>query len=280
MYKLTILCENTVVPMLNILGEHGFSILIESDEITGLFDTGQGHSILHNADCLGKDLTGVSKIFLSHGHIDHTGGLSKILPLTGAVNVYAHPDIFLERFSVRKDKNKNETVKNIGIPKTREVFENLGAHFAFNRNFTETSPGIHLTGEVPRLTPFEKPDRRLVVEKKGMFVQDLIPDDQSLVLESPRGLVVVLGCAHSGIINTLNHVKKHFREEKIHMVIGGTHLGFLNADQLQSTIDTLQNISLERIGVSHCTGLGPAAKLMQAFGDRFFFANAGSVIEI
>jgi 7,8-dihydropterin-6-yl-methyl-4-(beta-D-ribofuranosyl)aminobenzene 5'-phosphate synthase len=92
--------------------------------------------------------------------------------------------------------------------------------------------------------------------------------------------VVVLGCAHSGMINTLDHIKGHFPNEKLHMIIGGTHMGFLDALQLEKTIEFLKVFNIDKIGVSHCTGLKAAASLKQAFGEKFFLANAGTVITV
>ena len=279
MLKLTILCENTAIPSLGILGEHGFAVLIENEENSFLFDTGQGHSIIHNAFCLEKDLRKVKRIFLSHGHYDHTGGLEKVLNITEKIDIYAHPDIFSERIAVLKRGGK-KIEKNVGMPESKEVYEALGARFVFNKTFTDVEPDMYLTGEVPRLTTFEKADKRLMIKKDGRLVPDPLNDDQSLVVTTPRGLVVVLGCAHSGMINTLNHIKEKLPGQKIWMVIGGTHIGFLTDEQVRETIVALDGFLIERIGVSHCTGLAQSMKLMQAFGDKFFFANAGSVIEV
>ncbi len=134
---------------------------------------------------------------MSHGHYDHTGGLMQVLKLTGPVNVHAHPAIFTERFAAIK-KGDEKTYRSAGIPVKQAGLEALGARFVFNTAFTEIETGIYLTGEVPRITVFEKNDRRLVIQKDGRYVQDTIPDDQSLVIESGRGLAVILGCAHSG----------------------------------------------------------------------------------
>jgi 7,8-dihydropterin-6-yl-methyl-4-(beta-D-ribofuranosyl)aminobenzene 5'-phosphate synthase len=279
MLRITILSENTVAPAPDILGEHGFAVLIETETDSFLFDTGQGRCILHNAACLKKDLTKISAIFLSHGHFDHTGGLAQVLQIRGAVPVYGHPGIFVERFAEIK-KGESKTYRSIGIPASRTKLEALGARFVFNTAFTEIVPGRYLTGEAPRKTPFEKNDARLVVLREGAYEQDTIPDDQSLVLASARGLVVILGCAHSGIINTLNHIAAHLPGQKIHTVIGGTHMGYLDASQAATTIAQLKSFSIDRIGVSHCTGTGPALQLQQAFGERFFFANAGITIAL
>jgi 7,8-dihydropterin-6-yl-methyl-4-(beta-D-ribofuranosyl)aminobenzene 5'-phosphate synthase len=279
MLKLTILCENTVVPSADIIGEHGFAVLIETESKTYLFDTGQGHSIVHNALCLGKDLRKVKRIFLSHGHYDHTGGLKKVLNITEKIDIYAHPDIFSKRIAVLK-RGGEKINKNVGMPESKEAYEALGAHFVFNKTFTDVAPDMYLTGEVPRLATFEKADKRLMIKKDGRLVPDPLNDDQSLVLQTPQGLVVILGCAHSGMINTLNHIKEKLPGQKIRMVIGGTHIGFLKDEQVRETIVALDDFSIEQIGVSHCTGLAQSMKLMQAFGERFFFANAGSVVEV
>ena len=99
-------------------------------------------------------------------------------------------------------------------------------------------------------------------------------------MKTEKGLLVILGCAHSGMINTLDHIKGYFPDEKLHMVIGGTHMGFLDDRQVERTIEALKVFNIDKIGVSHCTGLKAAASLNQAFGERFFFANAGKVIKV
>jgi len=279
MYTLTILCENSVIPIPGLLGEHGLSVLIETPGSTFLFDTGQGFTIVQNAKVLKKDLKKVSKIFLSHGHFDHTGGLSDVLKGCGSINVYAHPDIFIERFAVIKENGKNNS-RSVGIPFKKDDLCALGADFHFNTDFSEVEEDIFLTGEVPRKTQFEKADKRLAVRKGNETEQDLFKDDQSLVIKTARGLAVVLGCAHSGMINTLNHIQQKFPGEKIHTVIGGTHMGFLDKSQVVLTIEALKEFDIDRIGVSHCTGLNAAAMLKQAFGDKFFFASAGTVVKL
>ncbi len=279
MERVIVLCENTAGPALGVLGEHGFAVLIERGSESILFDTGQGHTIVHNAACLKKDLSRTGRVALSHGHYDHTGGLKHVLQLTGPVNVYAHPAIFTERFAAIK-KDTETAYRNVGIAVEQAGLEALGARFVFNTSFTEIDTGIYLTGEVPRITVFEKNDRRLVIQQDGRSAQDIILDDQSLVIESAGGLAVILGCAHSGVINTLNHITAQLPGKPIHTVIGGTHIGFLSGAQLKKTIEQLKQFDLKRFGASHCTGLAPAMKLMQAFGKKFFFANAGSVVDL
>ncbi len=277
--RLSILCENSVIPSLGILGEHGFAVLVEKGKELLLFDTGQGHTIVHNAQIMHIDLSRIRRILLSHGHYDHTGGLAGVLEHAGSSDVCAHPDVFTERYAVLK-ANGAPSLKYIGPPENRETYEKIGAHFIFNTSFSEICPDVYLTGEVPRTSGFELPDKRLVVKQGAGTAPDPLRDDQSLVVKTARGLVVVLGCAHAGLINTLKHVCANLPEEPLHMVLGGTHVGYLEKEQVQCTIEALKEFSFDRIGVSHCTGLGPAMRFMQAFEDRFFFASAGTVLEV
>ena len=235
-----------------------------------------GNRILQLAD---KEGLKISKVVNTHGHFDHTGGLAAVLKISGKNDVYAHPDVFNERFAVTNEKGKDK-IRSVGLPEKKEDLCALGAVFHFNKNFDEVFNGVYLTGEIPRKTHFEKEDKRLAVIENNEMVQDLFKDDQSLVIKTEKGLVVILGCAHSGMINTLDHIKGYFTNENFHMVIGGTHMGFLDDLQVEKTIESLKVFNIDRIGVSHCTGLQAAARLKQAFGKKFFFAQAGTIIKV
>jgi 7,8-dihydropterin-6-yl-methyl-4-(beta-D-ribofuranosyl)aminobenzene 5'-phosphate synthase len=277
-FRVTILCEN-LVGRLGGLGEHGFSAFIETDRGNYLFDTGSGLSIVPNSLTLDKDLKTIKKIFLSHGHYDHTGGLPEVLKMRGPVDVHAHPHVFLDRIAVLKEGHR-ETKRFIGIRYKKRYLESLGAHFILNTEFTEVAEGLFLTGEVPRQTPFEKPDPRLFSERDGKTTHDLFLDDQSLILQTEKGIVLILGCAHAGMINIIYHVIRKMGKEKFHAILGGTHLDFLTLEQLEESITSLKKIEVDKIGVSHCTGMRAAFRLHQEFGERFFYGRVGSVLEI
>ena len=276
--RITVLCENLVGRMVG-SGEHGFSAFIETDGGHYLFDTGSGHSVVANSLVLNKDLRTIRKIFLSHGHHDHTGGLPEVLKLKGEVDVHVHPNLFLDRIAVLKEDDK-ETKRYVGIPFKKAYLEFLGANFLLSKDFFEVEKEIYLTGEVPRKTPFEKPDPRLFIEMEGKATQDILLDDQSLILNTKKGLVVIFGCAHSGMINILNHVIQKTGKEKFYAIMGGTHLDFLTPEQLEESIKSLKKMKIEKIGVSHCTGMKAAFRLHQEFGDRFFYGYVASVLEL
>ena len=268
--KLTILCENSVKTFSTLIGEHGFSCYIETDKNKFLFDTGQGLGIVHNSTILNKSLKDIDGIILSHGHWDHTGGLEKVLKITGNIKVYGHPDIFIKKYSEKEGR-----IHYGGIRHVREYLEALGAEFVFNKEFAEFSPGIYLTGEIPRINDYEiNPGSQFVYDKDGNKIPDPLKDDNSIVIDTPKGLVIVLGCAHAGIVNIIDYVYNRLNKN-IYAVIGGTHLKPANEERFRKTIQVLKDYGIKHIGVSHCTGPEKSAALFNEFKERFFFASAG-----
>ena len=274
--RITILCDNTVNGPLTVIGEHGYAAFIETERGNYLFDTGQGFTILQNAHCLKKDLSSIKGLFLSHGHYDHTGGLANVLTLHNSVKVYAHPDIFSQKYSLVQ-VDDNDTQKYIGMEFPKGHYEKRGAQFIFKSSLSEVAEGIYLTGEIPRTTEYEKGDSRLIVKNNGNVAPDPLLDDQALIIRTKHdGLIILLGCTHSGLINTIQYVLDHFKKERLSVLIGGTHLAFHKDDQIEKTITQLKHHNLNKIGVSHCTGMKAATRLFQEFKDKFFVANVGA----
>ena len=275
--RLTILCENSVARPFGLLGEHGFACYLETPSGNYLFDTGQGQTLIPNARRLGKDLGSIKALLLSHGHYDHTGGLPHVLESRNCLDVHGHPDIFSTRYWEIEGCRRY-----VGIPYRREYLESLGARFCLSGEQVEIGPGVYLTGEIPRRNAWEKGDRlQLAVTAAGEIQRpDPVFDDLSMVVATPKGLLLVLGCAHAGLLNIIGHVTEKFGVDKIYAVVGGTHLAFAGREQFEETLEMLDCLRIEKVGVSHCTGLSKAAQLSARLGGRFFFANAGTVLEI
>jgi 7,8-dihydropterin-6-yl-methyl-4-(beta-D-ribofuranosyl)aminobenzene 5'-phosphate synthase len=274
--RITTLSENTAGRG-SFLGEWGLSILLETENTTIIFDSGQTISAVHNADTLNIDLTRVSKIVLSHGHFDHTGGLRDVLRRIGKeVEIIAHPHIWQPKYARRKD----EQDRYIGIPFRRSELESLGARFNLTTEPVSLTDNIMTTGEVPMVTDYEKIDEGLFIKEETGWQPDKLLDDQALVLKSEAGLVVILGCAHRGMINTLYHARQLTGIEKIHIVIGGSHLMDASEERLWRTVDALRELKIQKLGLCHCTDLPAASLLAREFGESFFFNKAGTVIEI
>jgi 7,8-dihydropterin-6-yl-methyl-4-(beta-D-ribofuranosyl)aminobenzene 5'-phosphate synthase len=276
--RITIICENTVT-IKGGLGEHGFAAYVETERGNYLFDTGRGEALIPNLWKFDKDPLAIQKIMLSHGHYDHTGGLASILELLGGVDILAHPDIFSSRYRISQADGK-EVRRYVGLKFQRAYLESLGGRFILGKNFREVTREMYLTGEVPRRTPFEKGEGRLFAESQGNLIPDPFLDDQCLVIESEKGLVLVLGCAHSGMINTLEHVIEKTGKDRVYAIVGGTHLDLASPQQVEETIAALKKFQVERIGVSHCTGLRAASRLYAEFGERFFFGQVGETLEV
>jgi len=274
--QITTLSENTA-GLGSFLAEWGLSILVETDEVNILFDTGQSISASHNAELLGIDLSRIDKIVLSHGHFDHTGGLRQILRRIGKeIEIIAHPDMWAVKYKCRE----GQEAEYIGIPFHRQTLESLGARFNLTTEPVRITDNIMTTGEIPMVTDYEKIEPSLQVKEGNRFKPDKLRDDQALIINTETGLVVILGCAHRGIINTLYHAQQITGVKTIYTVLGGCHLLNATEERVWLTIAALKELEVQRLGVCHCTGLPASAIMAQEFGDGFFFSNAGTSISL
>lgn len=270
--RVTILVDNTVVSDRGLLPEHGFSALIEriSDRI--LFDTGQGPALVRNAEILGKDLTNLSAVVLSHRHSDHTGGLAHVLDQNPGIEVVAHPKC-LSRFLASHRGTASSSPQ--GTPLEPRIPETAQAHFRLTSDFEEIRDKVWFTGWIPRNSQLGRKGLRLIPLFKTIG-RDIIEDDASLLFATSSGYVLLLGCAHAGVRNILEHVRKQRGIDQIHAVIGGTHLGFVGESETIAVIEAFERFGVQCVATAHCTGAGPNRVLKDHFRDRFAEATAGT----
>lgn len=278
---LRVLVENSACQTnASIWSQHGLCIFMEldqgSEKMKILMDTGTSQEVtLHNIDALNLDLGDVDLIFLSHGHYDHTGGLTGILKrMSHRVPVLAHPDIFAPKLKGLP------FLRFIGPPFSRAEAEAAGAIMLEARGPVKIAPGLTTTGEVARLESFEKGENFWTV-RDGQYCQDTIPDDQALAASLPgKGLVVITGCAHSGIINTIRHAQKITGVEKLYAVIGGFHLMDADDGRIDATAEALKGLDPAIVRPGHCTGQKAICRLQEALGERCRPLAVGDSIQL
>lgn len=285
--KITTLAENLV--MTKCLGQWGLSFLLEFVDARGdgrkvVFDTGiHKKSLLYNVKQLKVKLDDVDCVVISHGHGDHTAATVEVVRAAGGIKVYAHPHTFQPRFY----EGKNRKRRKHGVPEDEgiEEIERVGGEVLLIKDSTEIVPGLWTTGQIQRVTPFERAlplskDERSIIIVDGEEIDDQILDDQGLwTTVKEVGPFVITGCAHAGPVNTLLQVQRlgHFR--KIHGFVGGTHLVGRSEDYMKRTIEGLKQFRLSLISPCHCTGFKATARLWQAFPEAFVLNFSGRAIE-
>jgi len=274
-FRITTLVENAVAQSGQaLLAEHGLSFYIEAGDRKILFDTGQNLAISNNARVLGIDLNQIDTVVLSHGHYDHSGGLQSVLASNKDFTLYGHPDVFSPKVKIT-----NGNYKYIGIPVEKNDIVNCGISLKLDRNPVEIAPGVMTSGEIALENDFEDAEPMFFLKKDETVTPDTLADDQALILDTDNGVVVLLGCSHRGVINTLTHVARLKGNPKIHAILGGLHLGKASDGKLAKIIEHLRSFDLEMVGVGHCTGPRAFLALSNEFKDRVFLNTVGKVIQ-
>lgn len=279
--KLTVLVDdspNTEKPYL--LAKHGVSFLIEvktdHDEVTVLMDAGPSSDvILHNADMMNVDLEKIDAIVLSHGHYDHVGGLIGVMKhINKCIPVIVHPKAFHPKFKVKP------TLTFKGASFKPSDVESASGILVFARNPVTIAEEVVTSGEVVRETAFESVEDFWTVEEEK-FVEDSMLDDQALIINvEDKGIVVVTGCAHAGIINTVRHAQKITGTNRVYAVLGGFHLDKTSDMRIQATVKELTRLAPKFLGPCHCTGSEAVDRFTNAFGDRCKLLRTGDVVNL
>jgi 7,8-dihydropterin-6-yl-methyl-4-(beta-D-ribofuranosyl)aminobenzene 5'-phosphate synthase len=266
------------------LAEHGLSLLVTvwygEEKHTILFDTGYTKiGVLHNMEQLGLNIEDIEVIVLSHGHMDHTGSLNAILDkIPGTIPLVLHPGAFVyPRYTRQPDGSKNIWPQTL----TRDALAQKNVEVVESKTPTLIADEmIMVTGEVERTTSFEKGMPNALVEKNGEIVQDPIMDDQAIVMKlNGKGLVVISGCAHAGIINTLAFAQKTIGEQSIHAVLGGFHLSGPFFEKIHDeTIQEMKKMDPDVIMPMHCTGLKAIQRFQKEFPSSFVLNSVGSKV--
>ncbi|MBN2358251.1 MAG: MBL fold metallo-hydrolase [Deltaproteobacteria bacterium] len=271
--RIGILVDNEARP--GLLAEHGFSALIEAAGRRILFDSGQGPALEHNAVALAAGLHDVDTLVLSHGHFDHSGGLPWVLERAPAAVVCCHPAALIPRYSISDGQARPVDMPDparaalLGLPPGRVRWIDGPVQLA---------PGVDLSGPIPRRTEYEDTGGPFFIDPDGDY-PDQIVDDQALWLRTGAGLIVVTGCSHSGLINTLRYAQRQSGVERIRAVIGGFHLVHASVARLERTTEALRELSPDSIVACHCTGEESRELLRRMIGESIAYGQAGSVLE-
>jgi 7,8-dihydropterin-6-yl-methyl-4-(beta-D-ribofuranosyl)aminobenzene 5'-phosphate synthase len=283
------------------VAEHGFSALIritKSEPHTGnsfIFDTGVSENgVIHNADIFGVDFGKIDGIILSHGHFDHFAGLVNIMKRisssremgTNKIDVFTHPDAFLRRWEIFPD-GKRAKFPILDEHQLQQFGAKVHKNTGVNHLPSKESSLLAITGEIPRKTSFEKGFPYQYIEdpsnEMNLIPDSLVKDDQAIVANvSGKGLVIITGCGHAGIINTINYAKKITGINKIHATIGGFHLpadGGIYEAAIEPTLKELRKADPDYLVPCHCTGWKATNRIIETVPEKFIQSSVGTTFQ-
>ena len=267
----TTLVENSVHAR-GLPAEHGLAFHLQAGPRSLLFDTGQSDLLVKNARSLRVNLAAVAAIALSHGHNDHTGGLQVAREAAPQARLFLHPASLAPKFA----GNPDNTGRPIGMDEANaKAIRAAPNAVVWTSQPTELLEGIFVTGGIPRRNAFEDTGGRFFLDA-ACTQPDPLKDDQALFFDTAEGLVVLMGCGHAGVVNTLEYIRQLTSGRPIHAVLGGLHLLNASSQRMEKTLEAFRRLDIQRLASGHCTGLAAQAQLWTAFPEHCSICAVGA----
>ncbi|MDO4534322.1 MAG: MBL fold metallo-hydrolase [Clostridium perfringens] len=275
--KLITLIENNKDLNKKLINEHGLSIYIEAYGKKILFDTGKSNGFLKNANSLGVDLSSLDYVVLSHGHYDHGGGFKDLVSnIKNSYNLLLGNSFFDEKYELLE----NNTYKFLGVPFNEKylIDSNIDVTYIKDRIFY-INENIMIFSNFERRNNFEKLNERFCIKNDRGYYVDEFKDEIVLGINTKKGLILVIGCSHRGIVNIIESIVRK-TNMRIFKIIGGTHLVKAKEDRINKTIKFLEKCNINSLYMCHCTGEAATKKLSNVFRNNLFYNNTGNIINI
>ncbi len=273
--QLTVVVDNQAAA--GLIAEHGYALWVEADGRTILFDTGESKGLAPNSSALGLDLDRITDLVLSHGHYDHTGGVDLVLQRVRQPRVFIHQAALQPRYV----KRNATAMAPVRMPeRSMQALARLPEDaICWLTRPLQVSERVGISGPIPRLTGYEDPGARYYFDQAGTRA-DGIDDDMAMWIATPDGLVICVGCAHAGIVNTIRAISAITGERRIHTVIGGLHLLYVEQKRLEQTADALNQMQIGQLVACHCSGDDAVAYLRQHLSCPVVSGHAGFTLSV
>lgn len=275
--KITTLIENKLSEGQDLHIEHGLSIYIEVDNKRLLFDTGKSGKILENANELNVDLSGLDYVLISHGHYDHSGGLKRLIKeINPDIELFVGEGFFNKKYSLRDDGDYQFAGNPFDVDYLRD--NNIPTQFV-NQDMVNLTEDIMIFTNFNRKDEFENTNENMFLKQDGEYIKDEFLEEISLGIRTPRGLVVIVGCSHVGLVNIVDTIIER-TGMGVYGLIGGTHLVKEDDEKINKIIEYLKEKEIQIIGACHCTGKQGETMLHQQLEENFINNNTGHILYI
>jgi len=276
-FKITTLIEDNPSADTRLYTEHGLSLYMVIDGIKILFDTGKSGDFIKNAELLKIDLSKLDYVVLSHGHYDHSGGFRKLVDKVGtSYKLIVGEEFFYNKYGLIE----GDTYKYLGNSFDKEYIRQNNIQTKYiEEDIFHITENIIIFTNFKRINDFELPNKRFQIKQDKNYILDNFSDEIVLTIKSEKGLFVILGCSHVGIVNILETIIER-TGMPVYGIVGGTHL--IEADELRlnSTMNFFKEKDIHILGMSHCTGKNALVEIEREFGNRYLYNNTGNVIKI